>query len=182
MEPDHWGLVYLTNDCGVCWDLDLTNFCPPFQHLLSERLTSHDGGTSGAPLKPLRDDSALRTLSSLGGLRGAPEVPPLWTKRTSVWIQINRKMVNTIWFQVDLIRFRKYFSVCVLTKSLAQVPKEESTYLNAVLVDGWKMPHQFVLVENPTFASLTFFWRMVENNKSAAVVHFKDQVDIWLIF
>ena len=34
------------------------------------------------------------------------------SKRTSVWIQINRKMVNTIWFQVDLIRFRKYFSEC----------------------------------------------------------------------
>ena len=35
------------------------------------------GDTSGAPLKPLRDDSALRTLSSLGGLRGAPEAPPI---------------------------------------------------------------------------------------------------------
>ena len=34
------------------------------------------------------------------------------TKRTSIWIQIIRKMVNTIWFQVDLIRFQKYFSVC----------------------------------------------------------------------
>ena len=30
------------------------------------------GGTAGAPLKPLRDDSALRALSSLRGLRGAP--------------------------------------------------------------------------------------------------------------
>ena len=28
--------------------------------------------------------------------------------------QINRKMVNTIWFQFDLIQFRKYFSVCSL--------------------------------------------------------------------
>ena len=35
------------------------------------------------------------------------------TKRTSVWIQINRKMVDTIWFRVDLIRFRKDFSVCI---------------------------------------------------------------------
>ena len=34
------------------------------------------------------------------------------SKRTSVWIQINRKMVNTIRFQVDLIRFWKDFSVC----------------------------------------------------------------------
>ena len=42
----------------------LTHSCPPFQHLLSERLTSLGVmGTSGAPLKPLRDDSALRALS-----------------------------------------------------------------------------------------------------------------------
>ena len=32
----------------------------------------------------------------------------------SVWIQINRWMVNTIWFRVDSIRFRKDFSVCRL--------------------------------------------------------------------
>ena len=35
------------------------------------------------------------------------------TKRKSVWFQINRKMLNTIWFQIDLIRFRKDFSVCI---------------------------------------------------------------------
>ena len=40
-------------------------------------VSRHNGGTSGAPLKPLRDDSALRALSSLRGLRGAPEGPPL---------------------------------------------------------------------------------------------------------
>ena len=34
------------------------------------------------------------------------------SKRTSVWFQINGKMVYIIWFRVDLIRFRKYFSVC----------------------------------------------------------------------
>jgi len=36
------------------------------------------------------------------------------TKRPSVWFQINRKMVNTIWFRVYLIRFRKCLSVCSL--------------------------------------------------------------------
>ena len=36
-------------------------------------VSRHNGGTSGASLKPLRDDSALRTLSSLRGLRGATE-------------------------------------------------------------------------------------------------------------
>ena len=34
------------------------------------------------------------------------------TKRMSVWFQINRKMVSTIWFRVHLIRFRKDLSVC----------------------------------------------------------------------
>ena len=33
-------------------------------------------------------------------------------QRTSVWFQINRKMVNTISFRFDLIWFRKGFSVC----------------------------------------------------------------------
>ena len=33
-------------------------------------------------------------------------------KRMSVWLQINRKMVNTIWFMSDSIRFRNDFSVC----------------------------------------------------------------------
>ena len=35
-------------------------------------------------------------------------------KRTSVRIQINRKMVNTIWFQVNLLNFKK-ISLCVPT-------------------------------------------------------------------
>ena len=65
------------------------NFCPPFQHLLFERLTSrHNGGTSGAPLKPLRDDSALRALSSLRGLRGTPEVPRYAERRQSLGQQM----------------------------------------------------------------------------------------------
>ena len=33
------------------------------------------------------------------------------TQRRFVWYQINRKIVNTIWFWIDLIRFRKDFSV-----------------------------------------------------------------------
>ena len=37
-----------------------------------------------------------------------------WFGTKYVWIQTNQKMLNTIWFRVDLIRFRKYFSLCVL--------------------------------------------------------------------
>merc|ERR1719154_500790 len=52
---------------GLEW---LTHSCPPFQHLLSEPFA-------------LRDDSALRALSSLRGLRETPEAPPLY-RETSV--------------------------------------------------------------------------------------------------
>ena len=33
------------------------------------------------------------------------------SKLKFVWIKINRKKINTIWFQVDQTWFRKYFSV-----------------------------------------------------------------------
>ena len=48
------------------------NICCP-----RDCVSQHNGGTAGAPLKPLRDDSALRALSSQRGLRAAPEEPPL---------------------------------------------------------------------------------------------------------
>ena len=47
-------------------------------------VSRHNGGTSGAPLKPLRDDRALRALSFLRGLRGAPKVPPLCRETQSL--------------------------------------------------------------------------------------------------
>ena len=47
-------------------------------------VSRHNGGTSGAPLKPLRVDSALRALSSLSDLRGAPEEPPLCRETQSL--------------------------------------------------------------------------------------------------
>ena len=52
------------------------------------RETASNGGTSGAPLKPLRVDSALRALSSPRGLRGAPEVPPLCRETQSLGQQM----------------------------------------------------------------------------------------------
>jgi len=42
------------------------NICCP-----RDGVSRHNGGTSGAPLKPLIVDSALRALSSLRGLRDA---------------------------------------------------------------------------------------------------------------
>ena len=54
-------------------DIGLTHFSPPlrFRNQLptfavrETDVSRHNGGTSAAPLKPLRDDSALRILSSL---------------------------------------------------------------------------------------------------------------------
>ena len=46
------------------------------------------------PLKPLRDDSALRALSSLRVLRGAPEVPPLCRETQSLGQQMLNALVG----------------------------------------------------------------------------------------
>ena len=51
-------------------------------------VSRHNGVTSGVPLKPLRDDSALRALSALRSLRGAPEVPPLCRETQSLGQQM----------------------------------------------------------------------------------------------
>ena len=51
-------------------------------------VSRHNGGTSGAPLKPLRVDSALKALSTLRGLRGTPDVPPLCQETQSLGQQM----------------------------------------------------------------------------------------------
>ena len=60
-----------------------SNMCCP-----RDCVSRHNGGTSGAPLKPLRVDSALRALSTLRGLRGAPEGPPLCRETQSLGQQM----------------------------------------------------------------------------------------------
>ena len=62
-------------------------------------VSRHNGETSGAPL---RDDSALRALSSLSGLRGAPEVPPL-CRETSVSRTANVGTVGKNWLTWEKI-------------------------------------------------------------------------------
>ena len=59
------------------------NICCP-----RDCVSRHNGGTSGDPLKPLRVDSALKALSTLRGLRGAPEVPPLCRETQSLGQQM----------------------------------------------------------------------------------------------
>ena len=58
---------------------------------------------SGAPLKPPRDDSALRALSSLRGLRGAPEVPPL-CRETSVSRTANVGSVGMNGLRISIVK------------------------------------------------------------------------------
>ena len=70
----------------VDFETDMVNSFLPTVPTFAVRETDvsrHNGGTSDPPLKQLRDDSALRALSSLRGLRGAPEAPPL-CRETSV--------------------------------------------------------------------------------------------------
>ena len=57
------------------------------------------------------------------------------SKRTSVWISINRKLVNTIWFQVNLIIFREKFCAC--RTPLARLQR---TYI-CCLGDWWVSRH-----------------------------------------
>ena len=63
-------------------------------------------------------------------------------KRSSVWFQINREMVNTIWFQVDLIRFRKKLSVCVL----------------CIIRDSWSFCYPRRSLSSPLVTRLLFYW------------------------
>ena len=69
----------------------------------------HNGGTAGAPLKPLRVDSALRALSSLRGLRGAPEVPPLCRETQS----LGQQMLNVTMGINGLTMRCVYVTVCM---------------------------------------------------------------------
>ena len=50
-----------------------------------------------------------------------------------IWIQINRKMVNTIWFQVGLIRLLKNFSVSAVHFLYL---KWKRTFLIGIFVSG----------------------------------------------
>ena len=84
----------------------LTHFCPPLRFrnqflptvptfaVRETHVSRHNGGTSGAPLKPRRDDSALRALSSLRGLRGAPAVPYYAERRQSLGQQMLERWVK----------------------------------------------------------------------------------------
>ena len=85
------------------------NICCP-----SDCVSRQNGGTSGAPFKPLRVDSALRALSTLRGLRGAPEVPPLCRETQSLGQQmLNATLgVNGIYTTLD------YFSLLPTWKIL----------------------------------------------------------------
>ena len=56
-------------------------------------VSRHNGTVLGAP-QPLRDDSALGALSSLRGLRGAPEVPPLCRETQSLGQQMLNETVG----------------------------------------------------------------------------------------
>ena len=86
-----------------------SNICYP-----RDCVSRHNGGTSGTPLKPLTDDRALRTLSSLKVLRGAPEVPPL-CRETSVSRTAN---VGTVGMNGLIVRYEDW---CTFPQNLENV-------------------------------------------------------------
>ena len=59
---------------GDWGDVFVISFLPtvPTFAVRETDVSRHNGGNPGAPLKALRDDSALRALSSLRGLRDGP--------------------------------------------------------------------------------------------------------------
>ena len=63
-------------------------------------VSRHNGGALGAPLKPLRDGSVLRALSSLRGLSGAPEALS-FCRETSVSLTANVGTVGKKWLIDD---------------------------------------------------------------------------------
>ena len=78
------------------------------------------------------------------------------TKSTSIWIQINRKMVNTIWFRVDLISFRKDFSVCNHVAWMAKVYGGVTECLSIFFfkyLTRWAMPQLFARLKLQLFYS-----------------------------
>ena len=56
------------------------------------------------------------------------------TKRTSVWFQINQKIVNIIWFQFDLTRFKRRLSVHMSTNSFSIMISSVQKKIGWVLV------------------------------------------------
>ena len=64
---------------------------------------------------------------------------------TSVWLQANGKMVNTIWFQFDLIRFRKDLSYLSVNKA------RNSCSVKEILCRKQRIPtlHQYARILMP---------------------------------
>ena len=72
---------------------------------------------------PLRDDSALRALSSLRGLRGAPEVPPLCRETQSFGQQMLNATVG-----INGLRERTAIPAALdeaVTSSIIDLPSRE---------------------------------------------------------
>ena len=85
-----------------CWELLVFckgTFVNPTFSVRGTDVSRHNGGTSGAPLKPPRDDTALRALSSLRGLRGAmwPGLTGKFFVKTQKRVSASRQF-NEMWF------------------------------------------------------------------------------------
>ena len=76
----------------------------------------------------------------------------------SVRFQINRKMVNTIWFRFDLIIFRKDFSVCGSSRAVIRGPLTDGQNKNfqTALVNKNYTQERPIQTTHCTLSKLTF--------------------------
>ena len=115
---------------------------------LSERLACLGimGSQSRAPIKPFQYHSFVIFEGFYkvgGGLINPPWFREMRVSRADVRLikfQINRKMVNTIWFLFDLIWFRKDFPVCSshqwLLQSVAWIVASEAFVMDRNIISS----------------------------------------------
>ena len=112
-------------------------------------VSRHNGGTSGAPLKPLRVDSALRALLTLRGSRGAPEAPPLCRETQS----LGQQMLNAPFGINGLMRenigrhplWRVLFQWSISKSRYESQVGETATFsweTAAAICDPWSLRHR----------------------------------------
>ena len=84
----------------------------------------------------------------------------IWNQTDTVRLlfQINRCMVNTIWFQVDLIRFRKNFSVCA-SHWVRTFETQFRSIFNCPIIGENNNMHYYICIPEASYGVL--FWEFM---------------------
>ena len=79
----------------------------------------------------------------------------------SVWFQINRKIVNKIWFRLDLNLFRKYYSECIVCSYSVDFARYRSNIYLVTCQLSFKIFLKFISIIN-YFCKVNFiFWMYI---------------------